>query len=86
MKSTWETHVESYIPLIILNRSIISPRYRLYFSVGKCKIFNRFVYGLFDNSGINLVAHWPSFVLAPICQHLFSSLDTIRCWNILNEI
>ena len=39
MKSTWGTHIELHIPLIILISSIISPRYRLYFSVGKVKIF-----------------------------------------------
>jgi len=30
-----------YIPLIILNNSIISPRYRLYLSVERFKILNR---------------------------------------------
>ena len=39
MKSTWGTHVELHIPLFVLISSIISPRYRLYFSVGKVKIF-----------------------------------------------
>jgi len=41
-RSRWGTHVGSYIPLIILNTSIISPRYRLYFIVGKfrtCMLF-----------------------------------------------
>ena len=31
VKFTWGTHVGSYIPFIILNNSIIFPRYRLYF-------------------------------------------------------
>ena len=48
--------VGSYIPLIILNSSIISPRYRLYLSVGNFKAFNRSRYDFLNNSGINFVA------------------------------
>jgi len=39
-----------------LNNSIISPRCLLYLSVGKFKLFNRLLYDLLDNSGINFVA------------------------------
>ena len=35
MNSKCGTHAESYMPLIILYTSIISPRQRLYLSVGK---------------------------------------------------
>jgi len=74
-RSRWGTHVGSYIPLIVLNTSIISPRYRLYFNVGKFRTCNRSLYGFLDVSGINLVAlfctrsnfstsiFWPCWVL-----------------------
>jgi len=37
MNSKCGTHAESYMPLVILYTSIISPRQRLYLSVGKYK-------------------------------------------------
>jgi len=46
----------SYMPFIILNNSIVSPRYCLYLSVGNFEAFNRSLYGFLDNSGINFVA------------------------------
>jgi len=57
-------HAESYFPLTILNNSIISPRYRLYLSVGKFKDFNRSLYDFLDNSGISLVAK--GLVVSPL--------------------
>jgi len=39
-----------------LNNSIISPRYLLYFNVGRCNAFNLSLYDFFDSSGINFVA------------------------------
>jgi len=70
-RSRWGTHVV----LIVLNTSIISPPYRLYFNVGKFRTCNRSLYGFLDVSGINLVAlfctrsnfstsiFWPCWVL-----------------------
>jgi len=37
-----------YMPLIILYTSIISPRQRLYLSVGKFKNFNRSLYDFLE--------------------------------------
>jgi len=51
MNSKCGTIAESYIPLIILNNSIISPQQRLYLSVGKLKTFNRSLYDFLDSSG-----------------------------------
>jgi len=44
------------MPFTILNNSIISPLYLVYFNVGKFKAISLSLYGLLDSSGINLVA------------------------------
>ena len=55
-KSNWGMHEGSYIPLSILYNSIISPRYLLYFNVGRFNTFNLSMCNLFDSPGINFVA------------------------------
>ena len=59
IRSRWGTHVESYIPLIILNNSIISPRYRylLHLNVGSFRIFKRSLYGFLDTVFLELTLY-----------------------------
>ena len=67
-KSNWETHDGSYIPLSILNNSITSPRYLLYFNVGR---FNAFNLSLYDFLTVLELILWLFSVHVPVYQYQF---------------
>jgi len=69
-------HNGSYIPLSILNNSIISPRYLLYFNVGRCNAFNL---SLYDFLTVLELIWWPFSVHVPVYQYQFFFWDTIHC-------
>ena len=57
----------SYVGVRILKSSIMSPRWRLYASVGRFRARKRSGYGRFFNEGTSLVARRCTFSIAVIC-------------------
>lgn len=77
------SHILQYISLISLNSSITSRD----IVCTSLLVNSRFLTVLCMVCYIALqLTQWPSFVLAPICQHMFCSLDAIHCWHIINDI